>query len=261
MYGAIFSDIVSSPYGPSSPAPSLTFPLFSEDSDAGPASCATVVVGYSLLVAAREGTTYPQALDSVLSSLGQAEAEQAMGTPLPACSSAIGWAFDEDEDISRAVGDIAPAFGADDEDVRCAEAVAASVRSLRMGDSRFMVKRILAEDHGIRCGMQATGAAAPEAAPSQVAIDGGMEAGEATAAGMESFFSSWGFEHAVRMAVYGTASPTAAIVSGSVAEAYFSVPEELKRAASRLLPDDLGPMLEAWDGDLWDVRHMFPQVV
>lgn len=278
MYGAVLADIVCSPYGLANPAQGMGFPLFSEDSDAGAASFATIAVGYALVEASSDSIMFAAALDAVLGQLDAPQRDAILQVPLPACCSSIGWALDEDGDISKAVDAVASVFGPDAEGARCAKAVACAVRSCRMGDSRFMVRRALSEEHGLSCeirpaqeiasALDPTGATtdpsavlASEVLPGTAYGSVELDIEAVTVAGLESFLSCWGFEHAVRDAVCRTSSTVSAVVAGSVAEAYFTVPEELKRAAARLLPADYSAMLDAWDSGLWEARHTLRQLV
>ena len=59
-----------------------------------------------------------------------------------------------------------------------------------------------------------------------------------------AFLESTGFEDALRTAVsLGGDSDTLAAITGSIAEAFFGVPEELKRECRRRLPRDLAEIL------------------
>lgn len=277
MHGAVLSDIVCSPYGPANLAQGIGFPLFSEESDAGAASFATIAVGYALVEASSDSIMFVDSLEGVIGRIDPEQRESMLRVPLPACCSSVGWAFDEDGDISKAVDAVASVFGSDAEGARCAKAVACAVRSCRMGDSRFMVRRALAEEHGLACEIRPASAMAAELDPiwpsggsaGEFAPDsftGAMDGTEldieaATVAGLESSLSCWGFEHAVRDAVCRTSSSVSAVVAGSVAEAYFTVPDELKRAATRLLSADYSAMLDAWDSGLWEKRQVLRQLV
>ena len=59
-------------------------------------------------------------------------------------------------------------------------------------------------------------------------------------AALSAFFESTGFEDAIRSAIsVGGDSDTIAAITGSLAEAYYGVPEELWRRAETFLTDEL----------------------
>ena len=59
-------------------------------------------------------------------------------------------------------------------------------------------------------------------------------------AALSAFFESTGFEDAIRNAIsVGGDSDTIAAITGSLAEAYYGVPEELWRRAETFLTDEL----------------------
>lgn len=65
---------------------------------------------------------------------------------------------------------------------------------------------------------------------------------------LKAFFESTGFEDAIRNAIsIGGDSDTIAAICGSVAEAYYGVPELLALQAKNYLPDDLLEILERFE--------------
>ena len=66
-----------------------------------------------------------------------------------------------------------------------------------------------------------------------------------------AFLLSESFEDAIRKAVsLGGDSDTLAAITGSIAEAFYGIPEELENRARSLLDKRLTAVLERWDGDL-----------
>ena len=62
---------------------------------------------------------------------------------------------------------------------------------------------------------------------------------------IRSFIDSTSFEDAIRNAIsIDGDSDTIAAMTGSLAEAYYGVPEDLKRKAERFLPDDMRVILD-----------------
>ena len=66
---------------------------------------------------------------------------------------------------------------------------------------------------------------------------------------LSAFFESRDFEDAIRNAIsVGGDSDTIAAITGSIAEAYYDVPEEIWAEASSFLTDELRENVEAFYG-------------
>jgi len=62
-----------------------------------------------------------------------------------------------------------------------------------------------------------------------------------------AFLESTSFEDAIRIAIsIGGDSDTVAAITGSIAEAYYGVPEDIKNKAMEYLDDELRPIYEEW---------------
>ena len=66
-----------------------------------------------------------------------------------------------------------------------------------------------------------------------------------------AFLESTDFEDALRTAVsFGGDSDTLAAITGSIAEAFYGVPEELKQACRARLTPELAEILQEWEAAL-----------
>ncbi len=65
---------------------------------------------------------------------------------------------------------------------------------------------------------------------------------------MEAFFESTNFEDAIRNAIsMGGDSDTLAAITGSIAEAYYGVPEEIRNRTEEFLDDRLSGILKEFE--------------
>lgn len=127
-----------------------------------------------------------------------------------------------------------------EESIKCAEAVAVSIFLLRNGISKEKLKEYLETNYfsldynldELRLNYSFTSRA----------IDSVPQA-------IYCFLESKDFEHAIRTALsIGGDSDTIAAITGSLAEAHYSVPEELKEQAKPYLRDYMIPLLEKYYG-------------
>lgn len=127
-----------------------------------------------------------------------------------------------------------------EESIKCAEAVAVSIFLLRNGISKEKLKEYIESNYfsldynldELRLNYSFTSRA----------IDSVPQA-------IYCFLESKDFEHAIRIALsIGGDSDTIAAITGSLAEAHYSVPEDLKEKAKPYLRDYMIPLLEKYYG-------------
>ena len=67
-----------------------------------------------------------------------------------------------------------------------------------------------------------------------------------------AFWESCDFEDALRTAIsLGGDSDTLAAITGSIAEAFYGVPEELRQECRKRLTPELAEILHEWEGTLY----------
>ena len=70
-----------------------------------------------------------------------------------------------------------------------------------------------------------------------------------------AFLESTGFEDALRVAVsLGGDSDTLAAITGSIAEAFYGVPEDLKQECRKRLTPELSEILRRWESALYNEK-------
>ena len=70
-----------------------------------------------------------------------------------------------------------------------------------------------------------------------------------------AFWESCDFEDALRTAIsLGGDSDTLAAITGSIAEVFYGVPEELKRECRKRLMPELAVILRRWEGALYNEK-------
>ena len=70
-----------------------------------------------------------------------------------------------------------------------------------------------------------------------------------------AFLESCDFEDALRTAVsLGGDSDTLAAITGSIAEAFYGVPEELRQECRKRLPPELAAILRRWESALYNEK-------
>ena len=73
-----------------------------------------------------------------------------------------------------------------------------------------------------------------------------------------AFLESTDFEDALRTAVsLGGDSDTLAAITGSIAEAFYGVPEELRHECRKRLPSELAAILRRWESALYNEKNLW----
>lgn len=153
--------------------------------------------------------------------------------------SACGWFADnlrQAKELSRAVTEVTHNHP---EGLKGAEAVTIAVFLARTGSTKDDIRRKISEEYytldftldGIR----------PTYRYNMTCMGTVPQA-------IEAFLESTGFEDAVRCAVsVGGDSDTLAAITGSIAEAFYGIPDDIKKAAMGYLDDDLAAILTGFE--------------
>lgn len=280
MYGAILGDIIGSPYEFDRGNKTKDFPFFDRGATFTDDSVMTIAVAEALMEAAgrREeadsqeaaddqdqnavpadgshvkdliidsmhkwGRRYPDAgygrrFSSWLANRDR-EPYNSWGNGSAMRVSAAGWMFGDLETTRRVAGWTAGVTHDHPEGIKGAEATAAAIFLARTGSSKDEIKDYIVNEFGydlsrtcdeIRpdyCHVESCRKTVPEA--------------------ITAFLEGNDFEDVIRTAVsLGGDCDTLTCIAGSIAEAFYGVPDELRSACRDRLPDDMRTVLEAFE--------------
>ena len=255
MYGAIIGDMIGSPYEWHN-TKDKSFTLFAPGSRFTDDSAMTVAVAEALMDLLEAGTpfadeeAYRTALVRSLKKWGlrypdagyggrffgwlQAGTEpyHSWGNGSAMRVSSVGWLYDDLESVLEAAARTAAVTHDHREGIKGAQAIASCVYLARKGSSKEEIR-----DHVIRTFGYDLDRTCDEIRPGysfDVSCQGSVP--EA----IISFLEGADYEDTVRNGVsLGGDSDTIGAMAGAIAEAYFGVPEKLKKEADRRLPKDM----------------------
>lgn len=243
MIGAICGDVIGSVHE-RTPPKAKNFPLFAPHSRFTDDTVLTVAVASAI----REGTDYGSSIrkwgrrypDAGYGgwfrdwlSREDAPPYNSYGNGSAMRVAAIGWAFDDPEDVVREATRSAEVTHNHPEGIKGAQAVAAAVLAARTGQSKDQIAALLSGRFGYDCGMGL------EALQRRGGFDVTCQ-GTVPAAAV-AFLQSTDFEDTVRNAVsFGGDADTLACIAGAMAEAYYGrVPSDIQIEVLRRLDDPL----------------------
>jgi len=261
MYGAILGDIIGSPYEFDRGNKTKDFPLFHEKCEFTDDSILTLAVAEALMdttaadndedirrkVIARmryHGKRYPCAGWGLRFScwLGSANPR-----PYGSCGngsamrvSSVGWLYDDLDTVRRMARLSADVTHDHPEGIKGAEAVACAIFLARTGstkeDIRDFIGTIFDYDLSRSC---------DEIRPGYRHVE---TCQETVPEAITAFLEGSSFEDVIRTAVsLGGDCDTLTCIAGSMAEAFYGVPEELKRKCRGFLTPDLLPILDRFE--------------
>ena len=260
MYGALLGDMIGAPYEFLRGDKTKDFPLFSWNSEFTDDSVMTIAVAEALLDG--EGKEPREVRELLIDSMhrwgkrypdagyggrfywwlnrGLREPYGSFGNGSAMRVSAAGWLYDSLEKTREMARLTAEVTHNHPEGLKGAESVAAAIYLARTGASkeeiRAYVERAFGYDLSRTC---------DEIRPGYYHVETCQETvPEAFAA----FFEGEDFEDVIRTGIsLGGDTDTLAAIAGSMAEAYFGVPESLKRECERRLPQDLRKVLARFE--------------
>ena len=263
MYGAILGDIIGSPYEHDTSGKTKDFPLFVRGCRFTDDSVMTIAVGDAFLHA--RGETDDDAirrhLIRAMQRWGRRYPEAGYGghfnwwlcdpDPQPYGSwgngsamrvSAAGWLFDDLVTVRRMARLSADVSHNHPEGIKGAEAVAAAIFLARTGSSKAEIKEYIEIE--FRYDLSRTCNEIRPGYRFHASCQGTVP--EAITA----FLEGRDFEDVIRTAVsLGGDCDTLTAIAGSMAEAFYGVPEELKAQCRRRLPADLRQVLDRFDAE------------
>ena len=264
MYGAILGDIIGSPYEFSGNRKTKDFPLFIRTSQFTDDSVMTIAVAEAFLDA--RGETDDDAIRGQLIRSMQRWGRRYphagyggrfirwLGDPAPRPYnswsngsamrvSGAGWLFGDLPTVRRMARLSADVTHNHPEGIKGAEAVASAIFLARTGSAKAAIKAYIEEHFGYDLSRTCD-----EIRPGyffDVSCQGTVP--EAVTA----FLEGDSFEDVIRTAVsLGGDCDTLTAIAGSMAEAFYGVPEELKAQCRRRLPADLRRVLDRFDAAL-----------
>ena len=261
MYGAILGDIVGSPYEfDCNNYKAKDFPLFSRRSDFTDDTVMTLAVAKALRSSrGQDDTAIKAALVREMQQLGCAYPDRGYGThfgdwlyeddPQPYQSygngsamrvSSAAWLAKDMAETLRLARLTAEVTHDHPEGIKGAQAVAAVIFLARTGHSRAEIKAHVERKFGYDLSRTCD-----EIRPTYHHVE---SCRETVPQAITAFLESTDFENALRTAVsLGGDSDTLSAITGSIAEAFYGVPEDLKAECRRRLTPELEALLLAWE--------------
>ena len=261
MYGAILGDIVGSPYEfDFNNYKAKNFPLFIERSVITDDTVMTLAVAKALLdTRGQDDAAVKAALVQQMQQLGRAYPDMGYGVRFGS------WLYEDDPQPYQSYGNgsamrvSAAAWLAKDmaetlhlaqltaevthdhpEGIKGAQATAAAVFLARTGHGKEKIKAYVERKFGYDLSRSCD-----EIRPTYHHVESCQET---VPQAITAFLESTDFEDALRTAVsLGGDSDTLAAITGSIAEAFYGVPKNLKQQALRSLPTDLTEILLEWE--------------
>ena len=259
MYGAILGDIVGSPYEfDCNNYKAKNFPLFSRRSDFTDDTVMTLAVAKALLSSrGQDDAAIKAALVREMQQLGRAYPDRGYGTHFG------GWLYEDDPQPYRSYGNgsamrvSSAAWLAKDmaetlrlarltaevthdhpEGIKGAQATAAAIFLARTGHDKAEIKAYVEREFGYDLSRSCD-----EIRPTYHHVESCQET---VPQAIIAFLESTSFEDALRTAVsLGGDSDTLAAITGSIAEAFYGVPENLKQECRKRLTPELEEILQA----------------
>ena len=252
MYGAILGDIIGSPYEFDRGKKTKDFPLFCRDSKFTDDSVMTIAVGEALLNTV--GRTDEEIRDAVTAGMriwGKKYPWAGYGQrffrwlgsrdPKPYGSygngsamrvSAAGWLCDTIEDTRRIARLTAEVTHNHPEGIKGAEATASSIFMARTGRSKEEIKEYIIREFGYDLSRTCD-----EIRPGYYHVESCQKT---VPEAITAFLEGQDFEDVIRTAVsLGGDCDTLTCISGSIAEAFYGIPADIKEECRKRLPEDM----------------------
>ena len=268
MYGAILGDIVGSPYEfDCNNYKAKDFPLFSRRSDFTDDTVMTLAVAKALLsTRGQDDAAIKAALVRKMQRLGRTYPDRGYGTHFG------DWLYEDDPQPYQSYGNgsamrVSPAaWLATDmaeslhlarltaevthdhpEGIKGAQATAAAIFLARTGHDKAEIKAYVEREFGYDLSRSCD-----EIRPTYHHVESCQET---VPQAITAFLESCDFEDALRTAVsLGGDSDTLAAITGSIAEAFYGVPEELRQECRKRLTPELAEILRRWEGTLYNEK-------
>jgi ADP-ribosylglycohydrolase len=261
MYGAILGDMIGSPYEFDRGSKTKDFPFFDKGATYTDDSVMTIAVAEALMTAADQGVMNdePAVKELLIDSMrkwghkypyagygGRFRGWLAARNPQPYNSwgngsamrvSPAGWMFSDIEMTRKVAAWTAEVTHNHPEGVKGAESVAAAIFMARNGSSKDEIKDYVIREFGYDFSRTCD-----EIRPGYRHVESCQET---VPEAFTAFFEGNDFEDVIRTAVsLGGDCDTLTCIAGSIAEAFYGVPDVLKQECENRLPDDLREVLK-----------------
>ena len=268
MLGAILGDIVGSPYEfDHNNYKHKDFPLLSKKSHFTDDTVMTVAVARGLIagkgIPERTfeetksemriwGETYPHAgYGGMFRRWLHAENPNpygSFGNGSAMRVSAAGWLFDTLDKTLEMAKVTAEVTHNHPEGIKGAQATAAAIFLARTGHDKAEIKAYVEREFGYDLSRTCD-----EIRPTYHHVESCQET---VPQALTAFLESRDFEDALRTAVsLGGDSDTLAAITGSIAETFYGVPEELRQECRKRLPPELAEILRRWESALYNEKN------
>ena len=258
MYGAILGDIIGSPYEFDRGNKTKEFPLFCRESEFTDDTVMTIAVAEALMdvtpemtdaqimdritgMLRRYGCRYPNAGYGVRFSRWlrnrHPQPYNSWGNGSAMRVSSVGWLYKDLETVRRMARLSAEVTHNHPEGIKGAEATASAIFLARTGSTKAEIKTYIEENFHYDLSRTCD-----EIRPDYYHVESCQET---VPEAITAFLEGQSFEDVIRTAVsLGGDCDTLTCIAGSIAEAFYGVPEELKRECEIRLPADLKIVLE-----------------
>lgn len=261
MYGAILGDMIGAPYEFDMGGKTKDFPLFSKKTTYTDDSVMTIAVAEALMET--EGETEDRRKDAIVQSMqkwGRRYPDAGYGGrfygwlfeqfPRPYYSygngsamrvSSAGWLCDSLREIRRVAKLTAKVTHNHPEGIKGAEATATAIFLARNGSSKEEIEAYITRQFGYDLSRSCD-----DIRPSYHHVESCQET---VPQAVTAFLEGTDFEDVIRTAVsLGGDCDTLTCIAGSIAEAFYGVPDEMKAEARRRLPQDMLDVLDRFEG-------------
>ena len=267
MYGAILGDIIGSPYEFDRGDKTKNFPLFSRESQFTDDTVMTLAVAEALmaagdrdengndeairrkLVAAMQkwGRRYPNAGYGARFGYWLRSAEprpyHSYGNGAAMRVSAAAWLYEDVTTVRRMARLSAEVTHNHPEGIRGAEAIAAAIFLARTGRTKAEIKACMEREFGYDLGRTCD-----QIRPTYFHVESCQET---VPEAITAFLEGDSFEDVIRTAVsLGGDCDTLTCIAGSVAEAFYGVPGDLKEVCRQYLTQELLQVLDQFTGKM-----------
>ncbi|MCF2617145.1 ADP-ribosylglycohydrolase family protein [Oscillibacter valericigenes] len=268
MIGAILGDIIGSPYEFDAGDKTKDFPLFSEESQFTDDTVMTLAVAQGFMDSPEgaDDETIRENIVRTMHELGQRypnvgyggrfgmwlflegyEPYNSFGNGSAMRVSSAAWLYDNLDAVRHAARLSAEVTHNHPEGIKGAESTAAAIFLARTGHSKDEIKTYIEENFGYDLNRTCD-----EIRPTYHHIESCQRT---VPEAIIAFLEGIDFEDVIRTAVsLGGDCDTLAAIAGSIAEAFYGVPEALKEECRLRLPEDMRAVLERFDGYLKGTR-------
>ena len=260
MTGAILGDMIGAPYEFDRGNKTKDFPLFSRDSEFTDDSVMTIAVAQALMDSpGKDDEEIKETLVSSMQMWGRRYPDAGYGGmfytwlrerhPKPYGSfgngsamrvSSAGWLFDSLEETRHMARLTAEVTHNHPEGIKGAEAAASAIYLARTGSSKDEIKAYIESEFGYDLSRTCD-----EIRPDYHHVESCQQT---VPEAITAFLEGVDFEDVIRTAVsLGGDCDTLTCIAGSMAEAFYSVPEEMQAECRRRLPKEMLEVLDRFD--------------